>query len=140
MGSALCHLLQVLQRGDAAFAAAENERTAVGSEPIGPVVAHKVLLRPNHILRIEGEMPSIAGFAEGVAQIGNKAFVDPCFEFFKRREHPLPGKDEADVVGDRGADVFDDKGANAIGVACGKLVSIDAAKRVTKENGLRQVQ
>ena len=60
MGSALCHLLQVLQRGDAAFAAAENERTAVGSEPIGPVVAHEVLLRPNHILRIEGEMPSIA--------------------------------------------------------------------------------
>lgn len=135
VGAARSHLIKMIRFGDATLASAQEEGGTGGGEPVAPMVAIEMSLRGEHLLRLEGETPTVDGVSEGVRKKRGEARTDFVGEIFARGIKASPGKDEADVVGDDGADIFNDECGDLSGVECGELKSIDAAEGVAEQDG-----
>jgi hypothetical protein len=140
VGAAESHPLEVFGGGDAALCAANEKGRTDGGEEIVPMIAAEGVLGGDHLVRLEGEGPTVGSLAEGIREVGGEALANFGYEVFASGRDAGPVEDEADVVGDDGADVFNDERGDLFGMAGGELEGVDAAEGTAEQHGLRKVE
>lgn len=128
------HLFHLFSRGHAAVGPAGRQSWATGGKPLLPILTLQPLLRSHHVFGIKGEPPAVVAFLERVLKIRQQAWTDTHSQSAPGRKSSGPGADEPDIRIDLHRDVFNDQGSHEIGMLRRELQSIDAAKRVAKEN------